>query len=632
MSRKSTRVFDFAYNQQAYCPVNKYLNQKKDGKWTSLPIKKFIEKVNIISRALLSLGFKSGDIVVSYISKNSTEWGIIDVACMQIGVINVSLSSHSPINDTSSAIKELNPKLFFVSDDEAYEKLKQVDTYITDNYIYSFDENKFATSWLYLLELGAKSSGQYIVDDVRASIKASDVATIVYTSGVMGKPKGVVLSHRNIVENIKAMSKSMSVEKCVCRRAMSYLPVSSMIERMAVYYYQFMRYEVYFSSGESTLETELREVSPHIMNTASRQLEEVYDNILFEINNSKKIKKAIYKWALGLTKKFNASRRNNLFYRLKLSIADKLVFYKWREMLGGEMKFLLSFGSKLNSELVKAFNAADIPLIKSYGTTESAMMISFNDLRKRQFEVQSIGKPINDADVQIAHDGEIIVKSPGVMLGYYKNEKRTSEVMKNGYYHTGDMGKLDRDGFLTVLGRKSRIVKTIDKNIISSMRIENFLKKSVYIQEVAVFAKDFNSPVAMIQPNFRFLEQWVKKNVLNYTEKTDNLLSLYEVQELLEEEIKRINSELEGYERISNFELSPFEWSVENGLLTTTMVVKHDAVKATSVTLFGSRFKKIDMKSKSVDVPKTEEKMLAQLFETPIIIARLEEIEEPVAV
>lgn len=629
MSKKYTRVFDFTH-QQTYSPVNKYLNQKKDGKWVSLPIKKFIEKVNTLSRALLKTGIQKGDTIISLISKNSTEWGVADIACMQIGVINVTLSSDAPSIEIEAAFQEIEPKLCFVSDSEAYEKLRIAESNLPDSKIYSFEDSCLSTNWAHLLQIGISTENQKDVVSLRDSIKASDIATVVYTAGTTSMPKAVMLSHRSIVESIKAISKAINTEKSTCKRAMSYLPVSSMIERMAVYYYQYMKYEVYFSSGKTMLENDLKQVSPHIMNTSSKQLEQIYDNMLYEVLNSKGIKKTFYNWAINLTKHYNYSRREKLFYRLKLAVANKLFFEKWKNVLGGEIKFLFSIGGKLNSELVKAFNAANIPLIKSYGTTESGMVISLNDLRNKKFKVPSVGKPLADIDVKVDSSGEIILKSPSVMMGYYKNPQLTDSVMKNGYYHTGDIGKLDRDGFLTILGRKNRVAKTKDKNLVSPMMIENSLKKSIFIQEAAVFCSDYKSPVAMIQPNFRFLHKWIQSNALiNFEQSNDT--EMYEVQQLFEEEINRINHKLEQHERISNFELSPFEWTIEKGFLTTAMLVKHDAIKETSIKLFGSNFKKINEETDTEFDKVAKNQMIEKLFEKPATTKVLEEVEEPIS-
>lgn len=577
MAENCTRLFDFAYHQLATNPQQKCFNTKIDGKWISTSTQSYIDQANCISRALLRLGVKPNDKIAVVTATNRVEWSILDVAVLQIGAVNVPLYPTISSGDFQYIINHSDAVLCFVSDKELAEKVSKTkdDTQLRD--IYSFETVEGISSWNSLLKLGEDQSNQSEVDLLKKQVPGTNLATIIYTSGTTGTPKGVMLSHKNIVENAFSSAKALDFTPGNYM-VLSYLPICHIFERFALYYYQFMGFEVYFAESIDKLGDNLREVKPHFIPVVPRLLEKIYDKIVDKGSNLKGMKRMLFFWSLDLSKKYEPYQKNGWWYHFQLKIANKLVFSKWREALGGNIKFLVSGSAPLQQNLIRVFTAAQIPVLEGYGMTESSPGISINDFRNKGFKIGTVGRILSDMEVKIAADGEILVKGSNVMMGYYKNEELTNETIVNGYLHTGDIGELDEDGFLKITDRKKEMFKTSGGKYIAPSAIEGLLKESRFIEQAMVIGEGEKMPAAIIQPHFEFLLVWAKRKELQFDGTNEGAIQHKKVRKRIQKEIDFINEKLGQWEQIKAFELTSEIWSLENGLLTPTLKMKRKII------------------------------------------------------
>lgn len=428
-----------------------------------------------------------------------------------------------------------------------------------------------------MLALGKDDSNQGEVDKRMAVINEDDLATLIYTSGTTGKPKGVMLSHKNIATNAKFSAERLPIVMGKST-ALSFLPVCHVYERMLHYMYQYCGVELYFAESLETISENLKEVKPEVMTAVPRVLEKVYDKIYAKGGELSGIKKALFFWAIDLGLKYEPYDQNGWWYETQLKLANKLIFSKWREALGGNLKAIASGSAPLQPRLARVFNAAQIPVMEGYGLTETSPVVSVNDMRNHGFKIGTVGKPLRETEVKIADDGEILVKGPQVMIGYFKNEEDTAKVMKGGYFHTGDIGELDSEGFLKITDRKKEIFKTSGGKYVAPQVIENVMKQSRFIEQIMVIGEGEKMPAAFIQPDFEFIKEWGKLKNHNISADPKEMVKNEEIIARVQEEVDFYNERFGQWEKIKKFELIPDVWSIEEGQLTPTMKMKRRVI------------------------------------------------------
>jgi len=582
-----TRIFDFPYYQQeTFKSIPDALATKQNGIWVKTSTQEYIAQANTISRALLRMGVQKDDKIAIISSTNRTEWHIVDIGVLQTGAQTVPVYPTISEEDYEYILNHCEASYCIVSDEELFRKINSIRKkvpYLKE--IYSFDNIKDCKNWNELLVLGEDQSNQTDVEARKNEIKADDLATIIYTSGTTGRPKGVMLSHKNIVSNVLDSASRIPYE-AGNSRALSFLPICHIFERMVVYQYQYYGVSVYFGEALDKIGDNIREVKPTVITAVPRLIEKVYDKIYAKGNDLSGIKKKLFQWAIDLGIRYEPYGANGLWYELQLKIARKLIFSKWQEGLGGNLELMVSGSAALQPRLSRIFAAAGIPVMEGYGLTETSPVIAVNDMRNHGFKIGTVGKVIDNVEVKIAEDGEILCKGPNVMMGYYKDEKLTNEVITDGYFHTGDIGHLDEEGFLKITDRKKEMFKTSGGKYIAPQLIENTMKQSCFIEQIMVIGEGQKMPGAFIQPNFDYVKDWAKIHKLDIGSTNKEIVSNEKVIARIQEEVDQINEKFGHWEQIKRFELTPDVWSVEGGQLTPTLKLKRKNVMEKNIELF----------------------------------------------
>ncbi|GGD24220.1 AMP-dependent synthetase/ligase [Flavobacterium orientale] len=574
-----TRLFDFPYYQLEKNDIADCLVTKYNGEWIKTSTQEYVDKANAISRAFLRLGIKKNDKIALISSTNRTEWNIFDIGSLQVGAQTVPVYPTIASEDYEYILNHSESKICVVSDQVVYDKLIAIKKNVpTLTEIYSFDVISGCKNWKELLDLGADSSNQSEVEERKDNVKPEELATIIYTSGTTGRPKGVMLSHHNIVSNVLDSAPRIPFKEGTST-ALSFLPICHIFERVILYIYQYYSVSVYFAESIEKLTDNLKEVHPNVMTVVPRLLEKVYDKIYGKGAELTGIKKMLFFWAIDLGLKYQPYGQNGWWYEKQLGVARKLIFSKWKEALGGNLDVMVSGSAALQPRLARVFAAAGIPVMEGYGLTETSPVISVNDMRNGLFRIGTVGKLIKNVAVKIAEDGEILCKGPNVMMGYYKDETLTNEVIKDGYFHTGDIGEFDSDGFLRITDRKKEMFKTSGGKYIAPQLIENRLKQSFFIEQVMVIGDGEKMPAAFIQPNFDFVREWAKRHQVKGVATNEELVNNPNVLERFQEEIIAANENFGNWEKIKRFELTPDVWSIDGGHLTPTMKLKRKIVK-----------------------------------------------------
>ncbi|WP_396148635.1 AMP-dependent synthetase/ligase [Flavobacterium sp.] len=574
-----TRLFDFPYYQLAKNNVPDCLVTKYNGEWVKTSTQEYIDKANAVSRAFIRLGVQKNDKIALISSTNRTEWNIFDIGSLQVGAQTVPIYPTIASEDYEYILNHSESSYCIVSDQVVYDKLIAIKNNVpTLKDIYSFDEISGCKNWKELLALGSDTSNQDLVEDRKNNVKPEELATIIYTSGTTGRPKGVMLSHNNIVSNVLDSAPRIPFAEGTSV-ALSFLPICHIFERVILYIYQYYSVSVYFAESIEKLTDNLKEVHPNVMTVVPRLLEKVYDKIYGKGAELSGIKKTLFFWAINLGLRYKPYRQNGWWYEKQLGIARKLIFSKWKEALGGNLDVMVSGSAALQPRLARVFAAAGIPVMEGYGLTETSPVISVNDMRNGLFRIGTVGKLIKNVEVKIAEDGELLCKGPNVMMGYYKDQTLTNEVIKDGYFHTGDIGEFDSDGFLRITDRKKEMFKTSGGKYIAPQLIENRLKQSFFIEQVMVIGDGEKMPAAFIQPNFDFVREWAKRHQVNVSDSNEDLVNNAKVIERFQEEVDHANEKFGNWEKIKRFELTPDIWSIEGGHLTPTMKLKRKIVK-----------------------------------------------------
>jgi len=572
MINKITRVFDCIEYQKNNYPQDKSLVYKEKNNWKSYSSQDFITISNNVSRSLLKLGLKPNDKVAIIVPVNQPKWHFLDIGILQIGAQNVPLYATLSEKDYQYVLNHSDSKYCFIAGDDIYEKVKKVQDKTQLKEVYRIDRQS-DIGWESFLKLGKDEKSQAKVEELKKSIKPKDLATIIYTSGTTGTPKGVMLSHHNIVENIKATADRLNIEG-PGKKTISYLPVSHVFERTAGYYSQMMGFSTYFAESIELLGDNIREVRPSMMAVVPRLLEKIFDKIVDKGSNLTGLKKRLFFWALELGEKYEPYEKNGSWYHFKLKIARKLIFVKWQEALGSNLEFMISGSAPLQPRLIKVFTAAGIPVYEGYGMTESSPGATLNDLRNNSLKIGTVGKALKGIEIKIADDGEILMKGHCIMQGYYKRDDLTAETIKNGYLHSGDIGEIDSEGFLKITDRKKEIFKTSGGKYIAPTVIESQLKKSRFIEQIMVIGEAQKMPAALIQINFEYVNEWIKRKGYE----VDDLQNSNELRNRIQQEIDVCNKDFGKWEQIKKFEITKEEWTATSGHLTPTLKMKRKII------------------------------------------------------
>ncbi|MFC6877457.1 AMP-dependent synthetase/ligase [Flavobacterium myungsuense] len=581
-----TRLFDFAYHQLALYNLPDALVTKQNGNWIKTSTQEYVDKANSISRALLRMGIQKNDKIAIISTNNRTEWHIMDVGILQTGAQNVPIYPTISEYDYEYILNHSESIYCFVSDIEVLTKLNAIKQNVPKlKEVYSFNEIEGCKNWNELLVLGKDSSNQNEVEARKSNVNPEDLATIIYTSGTTGKPKGVMLSHNNIVSNVLDSSDRIPFAAGESR-ALSFLPICHIYERMVTYIYQFMGCSIYFGESIEKISDNIKEVQPTVMTGVPRLIEKVYDKIIAKGSELTGIKRKLFFWAVEIGLRYEPNGGNGFWYNLQLKLARKLIFSKWKAGLGGRLNLIVNGSAALQPRLARIFAAAEIPVMEGYGLSETSPVISVNDQRNKGFKIGTAGRIIKNVEIKIAPDGEILCKGPNVMMGYYKDEKLTKEAIVDGYFHTGDIGEVDSDNFLKITDRKKEMFKTSGGKYIAPQLLENAMKQSRFIEQIMVIGDGQKMPAAFIQPSFDFIKEWAKLHNISVGNSNEEIIQNQEVIKRIQQEVDVINEKFGNWEKIKRFELTPDLWTIPAGHLTPTMKLKRKVVMEKYINLY----------------------------------------------
>jgi len=578
MSIEITRLFDFPYYQLEKYNLEASLVTKYKGEWVKTSTKEYLDKANAVSRALLKLGINKNDKIAVISTTNRTEWNIMDIGILQTGAQNIPVYPTISADDYEYVLNHSESVLCFVSDIEVLNKVNNVKNKTNLKDVYSFDEIEGCKHYSELFSLGEDDSNQTELDKRKNDVLPSDLATIIYTSGTTGKPKGVMLSHSNIVSNAMDSTPRLPISKGKTK-ILSFLPICHIFERVLIYIYQYAGISIYYAEGLDKIGENSKEIKPNLMSVVPRLLEKLFDKIYAKGDELSGIKKFLFYWAIRLAEKYEPYGANGWFYEIRLKIARKLIFSKWREALGGQLTTMVSGSAALHPRLSRIFCAAGMYIMEGYGLTETSPVVSVGMLENNMYKIGTVGKPIDNVEVKIADDGEILIKGPNVMQGYYKDSEKTASVMTGDYFHTGDKGEIDSDGFLKITGRKKEMFKTSGGKYVIPTLIENELKESHFIEQVMVIGEGQKMPAAFIQPNFDFIRDWSIRKKKNIGTTNEEIAISELVIDRIQKEVDKCNKNFGKWEQIKRFELTPDIWSIGSGHLTPTMKMKRETIK-----------------------------------------------------
>ncbi len=578
MMMNITRTFDLLDRYKELYPMEDALAGKENGQWVKYSTDDYINYANWVSYGLLALGFKKGDKVAT-ISNNRPEWNFVDMGLAQIGVIHVPIYPTISSEEYDYILKHSEVKAIIISSKLIWNKISDIVEKVDSiKSVYAFNDFEELPSWKIIVDEGKKNEDKYKdeVVKIKSGIDKSEMVTLIYTSGTTGNSKGVMLSHNNVVTNAISTSKAHSLG--YGHRTLSFLPLCHVYERMMNYHFQYKGISIYYAENLGTITTDIKDVKPHIFNTVPRLLEKVYDGIIGKGRNLKGIKKQIFFWAVNLGLRYKLKAKHRLLYHVKLKIARKLIFSKWKEALGGEDLLIVSGGAALQERLAKIFWAAGMSVIEGYGLTETAPVIAVNFHTPLRCKFGTVGPILENVEVKIADDGEILSKGPNTMLGYYKSPELTKEAIdEDGYFHTGDIGFVDDEGFLKITDRKKEMFKTSGGKYIAPQVIENKLKESFFIEQLMVIGENEKFASALISPNFKFLHDWCSIHKVQYRDNKD-LVNTPEVIARYQKEVNKYNQQLGETEKIKRFRLVCEEWSPQTGELSPTQKLKRSVV------------------------------------------------------
>jgi long-chain acyl-CoA synthetase len=571
-----TRTFEILDYLVATCPEKQdILCGKEKGKWIRYAVTDYISQANDTSIGLMALGLKKGDLVVT-ISNNRPEWNILDMALSQAGIVHVPVYPTISEDDYTYILFNCEPRIVIVSDKSLFERIAPIAAQVNGMLgIFTYNEVENARNWKEIPKLGKlneeKFAGQ--LKSTRDSIGIHDMVTLIYTSGTTGNPKGVMLSHNNIMSNVAAIEQIFDFNHS--HRTLSFLPISHVFERTINYYFQRVGISIYYAESLGTISDNLADVKPHVFISVPRLLERTYDKIIGKGRDLKGIKKQLFFWAVNLGMKYKIPNGNSLAYRIRLALADRLIFSKWRQALGGNLQLIVVGGAALQPRLATIFNAAGIPVLEGYGMTESSPVISTNRMPSTgDIRVGKVGIAVSGVQVKIADDGEILCKGPNVMLGYFKEPGFTREVIdEDGWLHTGDIGVLMEGRFLKITDRKKEMFKLSSGKYIAPQVIENKLKESLFIEQAMVIGENQKFASAIISPDFGFLHDWAARHGIHFRDNAE-LVQVPQIISRYQRVVNEMNKLLGQTEQVKRFRLVCEEWTPGSGELSPTLKLR----------------------------------------------------------
>ena len=584
-----TRIFDLAYRQTDLFPNLEMFSSKVDGKWIPTKTEDFILQTRKISKGLLALGVKPGG-KVGLIAESRYEWHVIDFAIQQIGAVVVAIYPNITDADYQFIFNDAEINLCIVSTKNLYERITKLnDSIYSLNYIFSINEFEDSRNWKELEKVGESVSDSDL-DHFKNQVKGSDLATLIYTSGTTGKPKGVMLSHHNIVSNFLSAREVTPLKEY--SRGLTFLPPCHAYERMVIYTYLYIGITVYFAEGFEKIGENINEVKPHIMTAVPRIMEKVFEKIMKTGSSLTGIQKKTFDWAVSVAEDYDPNpKKRSLVYNLKLKVAKKLVLDKFYDALGGELVTIASGSASLQHRIAKVLLAAGIPIYEGYGLTEASPLIAVN-LYNRGPRIGTVGNAVKDVEIKLADDGEILVKGPNVMLGYYKNQQATDEVLKNGWLYTGDIGEWVEGDYLKIIDRKKEMFKISGGKYVVPQPIETKLVESDFIEQAMVVGDSQKFASAFIVPNFANLKDWAKQNapeIVNLPR--EEFLATAEVHKKINQEVRKANQFFGNWEQIKKPAILPHEFTIESDELTPTLKMKRKVILKKYQTEFEEIYK-----------------------------------------
>lgn len=581
-----TRLFDVPFYAFENYNVQDFVVTKYDQDWKKTSNQDYIEQTLSLAKALISLGIQPNEKIALITHRNRTEWNILDTAILMIGAQTVPIYPSISTDEFEYIFNHSEAKMCFVSDMDLYEKIKSLLDKIDLPFgLFGMDSNLNIPSVVDLIEKGHTLTNDDEVKNRSNNVGTNDLASIIYTSGTTGRPKGVMLSHRNIIQNFLGCQDRVPL-KFGKDKALSFLPCCHVYERMLIYLYMYGGIGVYFAESIDKIGENVNDVKPNVMCVVPRLLEKVYDKIIEKGSNLTGIKKKLFFWAVSVAEQNDPSKNQGFLFETQLSIARKLVLSKWRDGLGGNLDLVVSGSAPLQTRLIRIFSSTGMIVQEGYGLTETSPVIAVNSLANNNYKVGTVGKPLSNVEVKIAEDGEILTKSDSVMLGYYKDPEKTAQVIKNGYFHTEDIGELDKNGFLKITDRKKEIFKTSGGKYVAPQFIENNLKESRFIEQVMVIGEGEKMPAALIQPDFNFIKEWAKRKGIQIGNTPEEIVTNAQVNERIKEIIDTINPRFGHWEQVKTFRLTPNAWTIEGGELTPTLKLKRKNILSKYKSLY----------------------------------------------
>jgi len=569
------RLFDLISYQLENLPNQNCISDKKENKWINYNAETVQLLIDQFSMGLLKLGIEAGD-KIAIISQNRTEWNFVDLGILQTGCVDVPIYPNISVQEYEYIFNDAEVKYAFVANDDLYQKIfsiKQKVKSLID--IYSFDKLEGKKHWKEILELADESLRDRL-NKIKENVKSDDLATIIYTSGTTGTQKGVMLSHKNILSNVNSIQQIMPINST--HRVLSFLPICHIFERTAVYYYMKIGASIYYAESIDKVGENLKEIKPNYFTTVPRLLEKIYDKIMEKGRALKWPKQAIFGWAVNLANHYNPQGKTNWFYDLRLWAARKIVFSKWLEALGGEVKGIISGAAALQPRLGRIFTAAGVNIVEGYGLTETSPVITCN--RFEDYYIGTVGCTIPDVQIKLdSETGEILTKGPNVMIGYYNKPEETKKAInEDGWFRTGDIGVMVDNKYLKITDRVKEIFKLSGGKFVAPLPIENKMKESLFIRNIMVIGENEKFCAALVVPEFDFIKKWCeKKSVKEYLEKGVSCNKA--IKERIWKEIQHYNKRFGHIEQIKKFELVEKDWTIDSGELTPTLKLKRRVIK-----------------------------------------------------
>jgi len=564
------RLFDIPQYQLEHFPKEDSLSAKVNGKWVNTSSKQFVDTGLKVSKALASIGIKSMD-TVAIISNNRPKWNITDIGIMMCGGINVPIYPTIAPKDYAFIFNDAKVKVCFVSDEELLAKVMEIKADAPSlEHIVSFNKIEGIEHFDDFLKRGESVSTEEI-ETRKAAIDEISLATIIYTSGTTGNPKGVMLSHNNIVSNVYGSRERLPVDEK--SKAVSFLPLCHVYERMCLYLFMYSGVSIYYAESMETIGDNIREVQPEVFTAVPRLLEKVFDKIMAKGSELTGIKRALFFWAVALGERWEPYGQNGGWYEFQLSIANKLIFSKWREALGGNVKAVASGSAALQPRLARVFNAAQIPVLEGYGLTETSPVAAVNCFDNKGFMIGTVGRALFNCEIKIAEDGEILLKGPNIMMGYYNRPDLTAEVIKDGWFHTGDIGKFIDGQFLKITDRKKEIFKTSGGKYIAPQPMENVYKASRFIDQIMVIGENQKHPAALVVPDLDYSKEWCKRKGIECGDHAE-LAKNEKLKARIWEDINEMNEQFGKFEQVKKIELCESAWTIDSGELTPSLKLK----------------------------------------------------------